>query len=437
MTSTAMTRGQFALELATRLGLDMTGHGGFNDAGPYDAALTALKKAGIVTGTGDGNFSPFETVKREDVAVMVGRAYDISKAGGSSFGDIPANHYAAAAIGGLQDLQIFNGVGGGLFGAGRGFTFNQWDLVQSRLTDYQSNMSLPTTPPSSGAVSDPAPTQADVDAYAWAEDYLANEFDLPGMGAWVQEMVTKYGTNLDTATIDAELRKTPEFDDRFGDVMRARKAAGMNPVSPAHILANENAYESIMRASGLPPGFYDQRSDFTELLISDVSPAQLQTRIARGFERVAQAPLEVRQAYADFYGVQGDEALAAYILDPKKAVPLLERQVQTAEVAGTGRQFGLSIGQQRAADLAGKGISEKLAFTGFARLSALSGLFSETIGDTTDLTAENQGVDAQLLGQGEAQQQLDRRVAERKAGSSGGGGSLVTQQGIIGTGEAL
>ena len=39
-------------------------------------------------------------------------------------------------------------------------------------------------------------------------------------------------------------------------------------------LATERSYRQIMQEAGVPTGFYDQTSDFTKFLASDISPAE-------------------------------------------------------------------------------------------------------------------------------------------------------------------
>ena len=449
-----ITRGEFAVLLAERLGLDVSGSGAFADTNgtPYDGAVAALKKAGITTGTSTSKFSPYEVITREQVATFVGRAYDISRSGASVFGDVPTGHWANDYLNGLNDAGIFQGVGGGDFGLGQAFNFDHWSIVEERLDGYTASsepvgpstpaidpIGTPSVSPSPIPVDDP-PDEVDVpvdaDSYAWAEGYLEQYFDLPGMGDWIVQMVEQYGSALSNTIIDMEIRKTAQFQERYGVVMDARREAGLPAISAADILNFERTAAATMRASGLPKSFYDSRDDFHQLLIADVSVAELQERIAVGFERVAQAPLSVRQAYADYFGPSGDENLAAYLLDPDKAIPILEREVTTAEIGGAARDFGIDLTSQRAEQLAGYNVDRSLAFTGFARLAALEPLFQETAGERVDLTAESEGIDSQFLSDADATRALERRAAQRQAGTQGGGGAIVDQTGVIGLGSA-
>jgi hypothetical protein len=63
-------------------------------------------------------------------------------------------------------------------------------------------------------------------------------------------------------------------------------------------------------------------------------------------------------------------------------------------------------------------------------------LFTETIGETQDLTVEGEGVGAMFGTEAGAERTLERRVQSRLSAFQGGGGAASADQGVIGLGVA-
>jgi len=176
----------------------------------------------------------------------------------------------------------------------------------------------------------------------------------------------------------------------------------------------------------LPTGFYDQTSDFADLIANDVSPQELDTRIQNGYNAVANADPEVKRQMQELYGVSEGQ-LAAYFLDPKKAAPLLARQAQAANIAArASEQGGIQVTGAYAENLASRGITEQQARAGFAEVGALGELKQAFAGETAlsgeQLAGAAFGIDVA------AQQELERRKKLR-TGEFAGGGSFARTTG--------
>jgi len=226
-----------------------------------------------------------------------------------------------------------------------------------------------------------------------------------------------------------------EFKQRF-PAIEAAQAKGMAPLSPEEYMAYEQSAVGIMRAAGLPSGFYDSTSDFTELIIEGVSPSELAARVDQGFSRVQMAGPEVRARFAEMFGVQGDQALAALFLDPDKALPALERQVITAEIAGFGDVYGIGLDQTQAELLAELGYEGRTATSGFRNIQENQSLFTESVSETEDFTAEEEGVGAAFGTDADASRNLERRARSRTGALSGGGGFLLDESGLGGRADS-
>jgi hypothetical protein len=261
---------------------------------------------------------------------------------------------------------------------------------------------------------------------------ILEDYGLPAsLADWAWERIVN-GDSQEQVALD--LRETPEFMTRF-PAIQAREAAGLPPISPAEYVAYEKAAGQLMRLVGLPAGFYDDRSDYTQLLANDVSLTELNDRIsADGFQRVAQAPPEVRDAFGEFFGVQGDSALAAFFIDPDRAAPVLKRMATQADIAGRARlAAGLNVDAARAGELADIGITGLQVQQAAANVGERSALFNESVSERDDLTGEREGLNA-ALGVGDASK-LAQRTQQRTAAFSGGGGAAAGQGGVAGLGS--
>jgi len=123
------TRAQFATMLVRLLGIEATGEAEFTDVDPnawYADSVAAASEAGIINGRGGNEFAPDATITREEIAVMLLRAYrymnrnvsDPSEgaaaegrfADESAFSDWAANDVHQAA-----ELGLMKGKGDGRF----------------------------------------------------------------------------------------------------------------------------------------------------------------------------------------------------------------------------------------------------------------------------------------------------------------------------------
>lgn len=258
-----------------------------------------------------------------------------------------------------------------------------------------------------------------------------SRYGLGSLASWAEGLIRD---GASAARVELELYDQPAFQERFPAIFE-RQERGLAPISAAEYIEYEQVAGQIMRQAGFPEGFYDDPSDFTQLISNDLSIQELQDRVLQSFRDVAEGDDFVRQAYQEFFGINGTAALAAYHLDPDRAAPLLERQAGMARLAGAGRSIEIGISEERAAQLYDRRISEAEAFAGFRQLNELRSLFNETLGETTDLNIEDTGVEATFGLSSNASQILERRRRARVNALRGGGGASVSSQGVIGLGS--
>lgn len=287
------------------------------------------------------------------------------------------------------------------------------------------------------AASDAAAKAAgDEDARAVINGVL-DQYQLPGLKDWAFRQI-QAGHSL--TRIQQDLRDTPEYQARFAGLIQRQKA-GLPPMTEAMWMKYEDDIRTELRSFGVPAGFYDSLDDFARMGAQDLSIDEIRTRIEQGYAKVNNAETAVKQAFSQMFGVNGQSALATFMLDPKRALPVLDQMVASAENQGIGTEFGFNlrgyggaglagdlVGTGRAGELAQAGIRGAQARAGLAKLAELSPLFQESVSESTNLVAENQGLDA-VFGLGDATV-VERRLAERHASTAGGGGSLITQAGL-------
>jgi hypothetical protein len=234
------------------------------------------------------------------------------------------------------------------------------------------------------------------------------------------------------AEADLKMRDQQFWKDRFPG-MEGRAT----PMSAAEYVAFEEGAMSLARTAGFPPGFYDSPDDFAEWIRSGRSLTQLNAQIQEGFVRLEQTPIEVKQAFARMQGIQNTEgALLAFILDPDRAQPLLEKQIAAAEVSGAGSLFGVNVGDERSMRLAERGFNLNNSQQTFQQLNAQQAVFNESITEQRDMTIDVEGVNAAFGLDPEANRDIERRVRGRVGALSGGGGLGVTNSGVGGRADS-
>lgn len=280
-----------------------------------------------------------------------------------------------------------------------------------------------------------ATTNADVGAKQMLEDFL-NNYGLGQLGEWAWSRYQELGGGTDAMNIiTLEVTKRPEFAARF-PAIAARDKLGLSPISPADYVHYEQGLNQMMHQYGLP--FGQTSSQFsgyvTKLLTGDVSLSEAQSRIADGYAKVENAPQSVRDAFANYFGVKGDAAMASLFLDANEALPHLQQMQQAATLGGTGVNFGVTLDKNQALDLA-QHVTTGDGSQQFAQVDQMKALYNENVGEVTDIT-QQQGVQAAFGLSGQAAYDLQRRLQERTAKTSGGGGAATTAGGVIGAGSA-
>lgn len=225
-----------------------------------------------------------------------------------------------------------------------------------------------------------------------ASEYLTRLFDNYGLGSLAGKILEFVQQGYDTDTISLMLQDTPEYKERF-KANEQRRSAGMAVLSPAEYLNLERQYRQLLSSGGMPAGFYDSNDDFTGWIAGDVSPAEIQDRVQLASSAINSSDSHYIQTLRS-YGI-GDGDLAAYMLDSKRALPLIQKTVRASMVGAEASRNSLGMTQQRAEYFADLGVGGEQARGAY-----------QTIGENLP-TAEKLGtLGNEQYGQGDLEDEL-------------------------------
>lgn len=202
----------------------------------------------------------------------------------------------------------------------------------------------------------------------WAIDALQKQFADMGLGdLW--SLIDNYIVE-GTDTFD-KITTRLRYDQSAQQVLAKRFPALKNrpDLDIPSYLALENQYKQVVQSAGLPSGFYDNRSDYTSWIESDVSPLEVQARIGTASQAVANSDPNVKQALRDYYGVD-DAGIMAHFLDPKKAADVLTNQYRSAQAGGAYKAAGLNLDKTTAEQIGSGDYSSREMSMGAQQVAA-------------------------------------------------------------------
>lgn len=252
---------------------------------------------------------------------------------------------------------------------------------------------------------------------------LFKQYGLESLAGKIVSFVQQ-GFSADTIAI--MLQETKEYQQRFA-ANETRKKKGLPALSPAEYISVERSYRQIMSQAGLPIGFYDTNSDFQRFLENDMAPTELQARVNLASEAVNNADPGTKDFFSQWYNT-GD--MIAYALDPKRASPIIERNIRAAEAAAQARAQGIGIGQAVAEQIGRAGATLDSLRQGFGAIgqeAQTATKLGQIYGD--EFTGEDFAEEVFLNDAGAAQTRRTLSSRERAAfsGSSGAGASALSK----------
>jgi hypothetical protein len=242
-----------------------------------------------------------------------------------------------------------------------------------------------------------------------------------GASAIIQQQLSQWGLESLTDTpITLQLQATPEYKQRFA-ANEARVKAGLAALSPAEYIATENSYRQVLQSYGLPQGFYDQHTDFQGLLANDISPEELKQRASDAQSVWLNTDPFTKQAWKQMYGLSDGAALAS-ILDPAKALPIVQRMTTASQIGGAALANGLQANQSRDELMAGLGVTQSQAQKGYGQIAQTFAGDQQSAARAGMAYSQSDAENATLLQQGQAMAK-QQQVYDSEKALFGGRGS--------------
>lgn len=181
-----------------------------------------------------------------------------------------------------------------------------------------------------------------------------------------------------------DIQNTQSWKTRFPG-WHARTANGYNQLTVDEYLSLEDTYHRILEEAGLPSGFYDDYSDFGKFISENTSPDEVQERVQMATAKAQEVDPTARNLMARFYGLTTGD-VASYFLDPKRALPVIERQFNAAGVASWASRAGFDVNSMsRYESLVDAGISPEAASQQYGTVKTLA----DTVGGIAGIYGEN------------------------------------------------
>ena len=177
-----------------------------------------------------------------------------------------------------------------------------------------------------------------------------------------QEMQNNIGPNQ--ALVD--MRQQQFYKTRFaGNITRV--ANGLNALTEADYIGLENTYTDYFTAYGQKA--LATQTQLATFIGNAVSPTEVKDRLDMAVVQVQQADPTVKATLKKFYPNITDANLLSYFLAPEDTLPVLQRQVQAADIGAAALQQGLSTSKIAAEGLAAYGTTYQQAQTGYGKIA--------------------------------------------------------------------
>lgn len=281
-------------------------------------------------------------------------------------------------------------------------------------------------------------TDSQQDGIAYIEETLReygfSESEAAELSAWAKEELINGSS---PTLIRQRLWEQPAFKRRF-KVIFDRRAAGLPAISPSEVLEYERRARQLFQEAGLPPGFYDSPDDFYNFLVNDVSLSELNGRVEIARTLLYQTDAHTRSEMKRLYGLTDGQEIA-FILDSKRALPILQNQFMAAQSSGAAVRTGFGqLTLEEAEGMARAGVDVNRATEGFGQLVRSKQLFGVLPGEeaSQDAITRAEQLGAAFTGDALAAQRIRRRAEMRAAAFSGGGGFVADREGFAGLGSA-
>jgi len=288
-------------------------------------------------------------------------------------------------------------------------------------TVVQPDVKQPTFSTTGGAIipiDSPTPVKTTVPAGVSVEQRdafaaLANLFTSYGLGdlsSTLTDLMTagetasgalvklKYSKEINPKT---QLPYNAAYTARFAG-NAARVAKGLNALSEAQYISNEDAYAETLKAYGLGNMLSTDRTanqkKFADYIANDVSSSEFANRIKTASDNIINADPQIMKTFQQYYGGLTTSDLVSYFLAPDETLPMLQQKVTASEIGTAAQEQGLGVTDKaRAEYLTKMGINQASAISGYQNVAdvlptgqKLSSIYKEAGINYDQTTAENE-----------------------------------------------
>lgn len=245
-----------------------------------------------------------------------------------------------------------------------------------------------------------------------------------GLGSLAKTVLGYVKEGYDQAAINYLITETPEYKRRFA-ANETRRKHGLPVLSPAEYISTERAYRQVLTAAGLPKGFYDQTSDFTDWIAKDISASEISGRVDLAQKAMYERGDAWRQQFRDYYPNLSDGDLTAIFLDEKRALPVLDRMTRMADVGLAAKNADVNIGQTAVRGLVDSCVTGEQAQAGFQTVATLEDTYAR-LADIYGISYGTADATAEVFNQSGQQsaQKRRKRLASAERGTFGGSSGI-------------
>ena len=191
---------------------------------------------------------------------------------------------------------------------------------------------------------------ADQKANVGAAEAISAMFSQFGMQDLADWIVAQARAGKNANQVAVEVYDQPVYQKYF-PAMKALRARG-RAITEDQYRQVEQGYRDILAFAGLAGSAYDRPETFARLIESEVSPRELEARVADAKMVVDSTDPNVTRALREYYGITSNDLLA-YALDPKgQGKDHVERLARSAVLAGVAETARLDLSRQYTESLA-------------------------------------------------------------------------------------
>jgi len=249
------------------------------------------------------------------------------------------------------------------------------------------------------------------------------------------------GLGLTPTQLSAATGLVSSWQTRFSG-NQARIAAGLNPLSPADYIANEQSYKTVMSMAGIPASSPLQSTDYLgKLMGADISPAETQMRVNAATAAVQNEDPQVLAQLQSQFGMTMP-TIISHLLDPAVAAPLVQQEYNAAQIGAEAARSGVNIayggtGPLSAMGLAAQGVTQDQANQGFKTIAqeqpALQSIAGRYGAGIIGPNGVGQALESSVFntqGAAAAQQQVSRLTTAETSAFSGSAGAATGSLGL-------